>query len=69
MISITTRVSKFTELKPYDYFSKPDDFIEVCEWANGEGFDVTIQTSASEQRFSVTWGQWEAIQALVVYKE
>jgi len=38
--------------------------MEVCEWNNGEGFDVT----KNEQQFSLTWGQWECLQALVAFK-
>ena len=43
-----------------------NDFMEVCEWHNGEGFDVTIGTS---QQFSLTQGQWApCLQALVNYR-
>ena len=58
------RKARFTELKPYDILAKEHDFMEVCEWHNGEGFDVTI----NEQQFSLTWGQWECLQALVTFK-
>jgi len=33
------RSAKFAELKPYDHTAKEHDFMEVCEWHNGEGFD------------------------------
>ena len=67
------RKTKFAELGAWPggawcHMSKPHDFIEVTEWHNGEGVDVCINSS-SEQRFSLTWGQWEALQALVAYKE
>lgn len=68
MIEINKRIAKFTELKPYDFTATPDDYVEVCEWSNGEGVDVHINSNG-EQRFSLTWGQWEALQALVAYKE
>jgi hypothetical protein len=58
------RKARFTELKPYDILAKEHDFMEVCEWNNGEGFDVT----KNEQQFSLTWGQWECLQALVAFK-
>ena len=58
------RKARFTELKPYDILAKEHDFMEVCEWSNGEGFDVT----KNEQQFSLTWGQWECLQALVAFK-
>lgn len=59
-----TRKAKFTSLKPYDHLAKEHDFIEVCEWHNGEGFDVTI----NEKSISLTWGEFEALTALVHYK-
>ena len=59
-----TRKAKFTELKPYDHLAKDDDFMEVTEWYNGEGFDVVI----GERHFHMTWGEFEALQALVHYK-
>lgn len=58
------RNAKFTSLKHYDHMAKEHDFIEVCEWHNGEGFDVTI----SNKQFSLTWGEFEAMTALVHYK-
>jgi hypothetical protein len=58
------RKAKFTQLKPYDPFAKDDDFMEVCEWYNGEGFDVNF----NNQIVSFTWGQWECLQVLVNYK-
>ena len=58
------RKARFTELKPYDILAKEHDFMEVCEWSNGEGFDVT----KNEQQFSLTWGQWQCLQALVAFK-
>jgi hypothetical protein len=66
MMQTYTRKSKFTELKPYDHFAKVGDFMEVTEWYNGEGFDVVI---GNEQRFSLTHGQFQALVALVNYKE
>ena len=61
------RSARFTELRPYDVFAKADDFMEVCEWHNGEGFDVTIGANTT-QHFSLTHGQWDCLQALVNYR-
>ena len=60
-----TRKAKFTELKPYCHMAGKDDFAEVTEWNNGEGFDVSISDKKS---ISLTWGEWECIQALVAFK-
>jgi len=59
------RNAKFTLLKKYDHLAKDDDFIEVCEWYNGEGFDVSI---GANKQFQLTWGEFEALTALAHYK-
>jgi hypothetical protein len=59
------RKSKFTELKNYDHLAKEHSFMEVTEWHNGEGFDVTV---SDERTFSLTWGEFECLQALIAYK-
>lgn len=48
-------------LKKYDHLAKDSDFIEVTEWANGEGWDIAI----NERIISLTWGQLEAINYLI----
>lgn len=58
------RKSVFAELKQWCIFGKEHDYIEVTEWANGEGFDVDIETN-QRQRFQLTWGQYEALKTLV----
>lgn len=66
MIQVSNRKAKFSMLKPYCYFSKDDEYAEVTEWSNGEGFDVVIKET---KHISLTWGEWECVQALVSYKE
>lgn len=68
-ITINNRTAKFTELNPYCHHVDAHDFMEVTEWTNVEGFDVTVSAKGGDQRFSLTYGQWEALQALVAYKE
>lgn len=48
-------------LKKYDYLAKDSDFIEVTEWANGEGWDISL----NDKLISLTYGQLEAIKYLV----
>ena len=64
-MEVYQRKAKFTELRKYDHLAKEHDFIEVCEWHNGEGFDVTLSDNKS---ISLTWGEFEALTALVHYK-
>jgi hypothetical protein len=61
------RDSIYAELKQFCIFSiakDNHDYIEVTEWANGEGFDIDIETS-QRQRFQLSWGQWEALKHLI----
>lgn len=58
------RKAVFSELKDFDHLAKDHSFIEVCEWKNGEGFDVEIVSSLSK-RFQLTWGEFKALKKLV----
>ena len=64
-----TRKSTYTLLKPYCYLAKPEDFLEITEWYNREGIDVTITTSNGEKFIQLTHGQLEALVAAYYYKE
>lgn len=46
------------ELKGFCVFAKDHDFIEVTEWSNGEGYDITI---TGKQQFSLSYGELQAI--------
>jgi hypothetical protein len=54
----------FAPLIKFDSFSKPDDFIEVSLWHNGEGFDAHL-SSHGDQHFQLTWGEYKALKKLV----
>lgn len=41
--------------------AKDDDFIEVTEWTNGEGYDISI----NDRHFNLTCGEIDAINFLV----
>lgn len=59
-MEITNRKSISDKLTKYDYLAKDDDFIEVTEWTNGEGYDIII----NDKIISVTDGQLDAINYL-----
>lgn len=59
-MEIYARKAVSDELKKYDLLAKDSDFIEVTEWHNGEGWDISI----NEKVISLTWGQLEAINYL-----
>ena len=59
-----TRNAKITDLKKYCHLAKEHDYIELTDWHNGEGFDISI----NERHYSFSYGEFEAITALVHYK-
>lgn len=65
-VETLVKKAKCTPLEKYCHFSKPEDYIEITEWTNAEGFDVDI---SGKEKFSLTWGQWECLQMLVNYRD
>lgn len=59
-MDIVSRRSINDNLHKYDYLAKEHSFIEVTEWANGEGWDITID----DKVMSLTYGQLDAIKYL-----
>ena len=53
------------DLKKYCCLAKDNDFIEITEWSNGEGWDVTI----NDRHFHLTHGELEAINFLTKFLE
>ena len=54
----------FAELRHFDHFAKPHDFIEVSLWRNGEGFDAHLSTHA-DRTIHLTWDEFNALKKLV----
>jgi hypothetical protein len=54
----------FERLKGFCTFAKENDYIEITQWYNGEGFDVDICGTKSE-RFQLTYGEYELLKKLV----
>ena len=54
------RKSVSDNLQKYDYLAKDNDFIEVTEWSNGEGWDINI----NDKIIQLTMGQLDAINYL-----
>lgn len=44
--------------------SNKSDFIEVTQWVNSDGFDITICTSNETKNISLTHGEIDAIVVL-----
>lgn len=56
-----SRKSVNDRLRKYDFMAREDDFVEVTQWANGEGYDITIE----DRKMSLTDGELDAINYLV----
>jgi hypothetical protein len=54
------RPSVYTNLKQYCHHADSDAVIDVCEWASGEGWDITI----GQKLVSLTHGELQAITVL-----
>ena len=48
------------DLSKYCVLSKENSFVEITEWVNGEGFDITIE-SYDSKLLSLTRGEIDAI--------
>lgn len=66
MVKIKNRVSASDSLSKYDYLRNKDDkaFIEVTEWGNIEGIDISIERENESKLFSLTYGELAAINYL-----
>ena len=61
-MEIKQRKSVNDSLKKYCVYAIDDDFIEITEWTNGEGWDIGIN---DKKMISLTFGELEAINYLV----
>jgi len=59
------RLAVFATLPQFDPSAKEHDFIEVAQWGNGEGFDVTISNNHRDVLIQLTYGEFDAIKKLV----
>jgi hypothetical protein len=64
-IKSNVRRSDMVDLKDFCVFGRSDDFVEVTEWSNGEGYDVSMLTVTGEKTFSLTHGEFDALKYLV----
>lgn len=66
-LKVRNRKSAFVDLKDYCINSMGPDkkhlghFLEVTEWSNGEGYDISISDSQGERYIQLTNGQYKAI--------
>lgn len=56
-----TRITRSVELRDYVIGGISDDWLEVMQWENGEGFDLNL--SRGQQWLSLTWEEYRAMMA------
>lgn len=59
------RKSIATDLNKFCVFAKENDFIEITEWKNGEGYDISISKNNENKLFMLTRGEIQAIKKIV----
>ena len=59
-MNFATRKTVYTDLRDYCHHAKSGDIVEVCEWANGEGWDISIGT----RQLMLTHGELQALLVL-----
>jgi len=67
-IQVNKRRVVSSELKPYCHHSGVNDYMEVTQWTNGEGFVIVIERDQRPETFSLTYGEFELLQVLMNYK-
>ena len=61
-VEVYNRLAACCSLDKFDPgFADETDFVEVCEWKNGEGFDISI----NDDHYSFTRGELNAINYLI----
>lgn len=59
-LEIRKKACILDDLRKYDYLAEKSDFIEITEWANKEGWDISFK----DKIISLSIGQLDAINHL-----
>lgn len=54
------RKTAYVDLRAYCHLAQPHEIMEVCEWTNGEGWDVAV----GNRTFQLTHGELQALTVL-----
>lgn len=66
-MEFSRRPTAFSSLKEFCHMAGEQDFIEVTQWSNLEGYDITISDKMGSKIFSVTDGELKAIKKLIKF--
>jgi len=61
---ISERKTIFSVLTPHDVYAKEHSYIEVTEWSNGEGYDISID-NYSKRNISIGWVEFKLLKKLI----
>jgi hypothetical protein len=59
-MNFAQRRTVYTDLNSYCHMAKPHEIVEVTEWVNGEGWDISI----GNRTFQLTMGELQALTVL-----
>jgi hypothetical protein len=45
-----------------------NDYMEVTQWSNGEGYDICIDRKNGRDKFSLTFGEFDLLTVLMNWK-
>ena len=62
--TLNNRKAIFAELPLYDACAKEHSFMEVTEWSNGEGYDITID-NYSDRSISIGYMEFKLLKKLI----
>ena len=68
MIEQSKRRAVFSELEGYCVMSGENDFMEVTQWSNGEGYDICVNRKNGVEKFSLTFGEFDLLIVLMHWK-
>jgi len=58
---IENRKSIAVDLKDFCAFGKENDYLEITEWTNGEGYDITFSKEKGDLNLQLTYGELDAL--------
>ena len=59
------RKAIFSRLKGHCPFATKDEYIEVTEWKNMEGFDVSVDNVPGPVNFRLTYGEFDLLKKMI----
>jgi hypothetical protein len=68
MIEQSKRKAVFSELKGYCIYAGDNNYMEVTQWSNGEGYDICIDRKNGGEKFSLTYGEFDLLTVLMHWK-